>query len=674
MHSVLQTSGAKLDSGYEDLQIDIDGDRRHIDSFVYSQAVLLASYSGVDIDTEDMVDICKNAVQPFDQQRTVPAGYTGEMDLSDEDGLDNFELDFHRWKTLILSHHRKRLIMGVLAEKKFGKLHRSSSSFLDTQGTPEFGSIANYEYSSMADMSVTASIMEAPSVATYNSNDLFDDFDMSLTQSTSKKINHNQSMYSKTSIGGKGTQSVMSTRSRSTTNKLPRIKSVPNLKFRSKSSSNIKKLKRSTSAQHNTIVEQPEDDMNPMERVIMLRRELENAKEGLAELDEKVDSNIAWVHSNCDTSVIGPISSVGKDKIRRIAIDRLFTVIDIRLKHSMYKALRKWENVIFTDKIRKTARDFSHIKGIEVLTRVLNGAICRRFMMGWQPWMKKMHIAKKWERNMAAVELQRVVRGMLTRLFLKDEFIRKAIIRIQALLRRRLGVKRVKKIRMLKNLAEKKAAKIRRDNEILRAKIEADKKQEALRRRRGPTRGDHRSLRARHTDAAIKIQKLHRGNMGRVRFFHHRRNHSALKIQKIVRGKLGRKRFKKIKGEQKGSWLGGILSSSSKPKVKKEGGGGMFSKLGFGGKKSQENSDTESVGSTDPSVNNTKPNSPKVATDQKKIDGESIKEETSKPTTPAQKSSDSSKSSEGQAKLVKKTQDQSGGSSDAKKAAFYRLF
>ena len=641
LHTLLRTSATKLDDGYEDLQIDSDGDRRHVDSFVYSQAVLLASYAGIDIDAEDMIEICKVAVQPFDQQRTVPAGYKGEMSLDDEDGLDNFELGFRRWKTLVLSHHRKHLIMGLLAEKE-GKLKNSSSSFLDSQGMPEFGGISNYEYPSMADMSVAASIMEAPSVATFNSNDLFDDFDMSFTQSTGKNFNHNQSMYSKTSAGGLGVKSTQSFRSsssvRSTTRKLPRIKSVPNLKSKSKANKTFRKLKRSASSQHNTIIEKPEDDLNPMERVAMLRRELESAKEDLAELDEKVDNNIAWVHSNCDTSVIGPISSIGKDKVRKIAVGKLFSVIDIRLKHSMYRALRQWENVIFTEKIRKTARDFSHIKSIEILTGVMNGAICRRLLEGWQPWMRKINVAKKWERNMAAVELQRVARGMLKRMSLKDDMIRKCIIKIQALLRRRLGVKRVKKIRMLKALAEKKAAKIRRENEAMRAKIEAQRKEEELKRRRGPARGhDHRSLRARHTDAAIKIQKLHRGNLGREKFFVHKQNFCALKIQKIVRGKLGRKRFKKIKSEQKTSWLGGFLGSS-KPKDKKGGEGGMFSRLGFGGKKSQENSDNESVCSNDPpSVSYTKSSSSEVGSNEK-ILSEPIIEEVSKPLTPVNKS------------------------------------
>ena len=191
---------------------------------------------------------------------------------------------------------------------------------------------------------------------------------------------------------------------------------------------------------------------------------------------------------------------------------------------------------------------------------------------------------------------------------------------------------------MLKALAEKKAARIRRENEVMRGKIEAQRKEEELRRRRGPARGhDHRSLRARHTDAAIKIQKLHRGNIGREKFFAHKQNCCALKIQKIVRGKLGRKRFKRIKSEQKTSWLGGFLGSS-KPKDKKGGEGGMFGMLGFGGKKSQENSDNESVSSNDPlSVSYAKSSSSQVRSDEK-ILSEPIIEEVSKPLTPVNKS------------------------------------
>lgn len=67
---------------YEDLQIDTSDEenrRKPVESFVFDQAVQLARYAGIEIDEEDLFDICRSCLMPFDQQRTVPVGASGEI-------------------------------------------------------------------------------------------------------------------------------------------------------------------------------------------------------------------------------------------------------------------------------------------------------------------------------------------------------------------------------------------------------------------------------------------------------------------------------------------------------------------------------------------------------------------------------------------------------------------
>lgn len=74
--------------------------------------------------------------------------------------------------------------MGVLAERR-GKGFDQHSSFLDSQTRPEYNNAPltvgqhNESFNSLSQVSSAASMLESPSVATYHTSDLFDDFDVS---------------------------------------------------------------------------------------------------------------------------------------------------------------------------------------------------------------------------------------------------------------------------------------------------------------------------------------------------------------------------------------------------------------------------------------------------------------------------------------------------------------
>lgn len=400
---------------------------------------------------------------------------------------------------------------------------------------------------------------------------------------------------------------------------LPRINSVPNMRHRSKTNINKKhRVKASQTSNIENIGQESayrEYEANePSSLVAALRRELKVAKEGLEQLDDMVDQNIAWVHSNCDTTVLGKISRTGRDKCKKIATGRLYAVVEGSLRRAMFRAVRQWENVIYFDKIRKLARKYALIKSIEMFATAMGDCLSRQLLLGWRPWFRWVQSQKNWEKDISAVEIQRVARGMIVRLFLKDENIRKAVVLIQCLLRKRLSWKKVEKVRKLRAIATARAAKASRKAQRLKDLENSKKKKPPVAVLKDPVRPKSSDvINARRHNAAIKLQKLHRGNAGRVNASEKKREFCARQIQKIVRGKIGRKRFKKVKSENKQSIIGSFLSwggggkkskeKKKKPSApeksndsegKKAGFLGSLGSFGFGGK---DSSDDESVGS-----------------------------------------------------------------------------
>jgi len=555
IRSILRSTREVILAGFDELGIS-----DQLISFTFEKAFLLARFGGVDCDDEEMMRICMHAGtnRPQVDNETTTSGLNVTVDF------DSLVIDFDAWLSAVMILHRKRLIMGVLTEKRQGGPLR----FLDSQVLPNNRSIHDFHPDDEYDMH-GPSMLESPSVAhTYASSDLFDG--VNAFEDTGG--GPSQGIFSKSSALNYGKSSLFQN-SFSSGLTLPRIKSMPSMKRRaSKSGVPLhRKNKASSSSDLDSVFDSgsqmTSNSNNPADIVETLRKQLEDSKAGLAEMNLKVDENIAWIHSNCDTSNIVGISRFGRDKCRRIAINKLFLVFEILLKRSLYFSFRHWEKVCTTEKLTSITRSFSLVKGIEVLSNALGDIVARRLLQGWKPWFIQVQNQKNWERDIVAVEIQRVARGMLARLSIKDGIIRKAVIKIQCMVRRRLARKRVSKVRMIKQMATKKLGKKRKGKKGSSSP---------------PRSGSNELKNIRTQNAAIKIQKLHRGRVGRTRFLLKKKDYSVRLIQKIVRGKLARSRVTKLRQEKteslqnskkgkerKGSVLGQLLNPFS-PSIKKD--------------------------------------------------------------------------------------------------------
>jgi hypothetical protein len=187
IHTIVQTTESKIETGFDELAfLATGGVGKYLTDypFVFSKAMLLAQFGGVEIEEQKMLAICEQAII----QQTEPAGQVEQNSeknvqkvpnkvITEMDDInDSFLIDFKRWLPFVLSYHRSRCIVGVLSERRRGK-----ASFLQTQSTPTYGSIQEFQYSIVdGGNSIAAqSMLESPSVAnTYSSNDLFNGYNV----------------------------------------------------------------------------------------------------------------------------------------------------------------------------------------------------------------------------------------------------------------------------------------------------------------------------------------------------------------------------------------------------------------------------------------------------------------------------------------------------------------
>ena len=526
----------------------------------FKNSLLLARFSGIEINDDEMASVCKRAIVTIDKEDTI-----GEIHIDTFIDYDIF-FNFEKWMSCILSYHKLYLIKGIIAEK-YGKFPQS---FLVSKMVPEFGSIFDLDMIGFNDDMA----LESPSVAhTYNSNDIFNDFNLSFRDSDiNAHILHSKS------------SNVIGSLLKSTSSQLtlPRIKSQNNLMIKPKNISNPPRLVKSSGKKTSN----NSSAVKGFDLLENLRRELQDAKAGLAELDDMVDYNIAWVQINCDTSSLSKISNTGKEKCRKIALERLFSIFQASLFKSLYKAWDHWQSSTFSEKSLVIAQKFLKIKSIEIFTRVIGEFIAKRLYSFWGNWVEKYNNQKHWERDIAVVEIQRVARGMISRFNIKDNSIKKAIIVIQCMFRMKLARMRVAKYKRLKAIAQKKLLK---QQKMLKRKQQVQNNKSStlpLPNMKIPKNAKDKTISANYAqkgirpqkrtiihNSVIKIQKLHRGNMGRKKFMEKKRNYSATLIQTIIRIKLARRKVSKLKeskNKSQGSFFGRILNpfGSSMEKAK----------------------------------------------------------------------------------------------------------
>lgn len=252
-----------------------------------------------------------------------------------------------------------------------------------------------------------------------------------------------------------------------------------------------------------------ETDPNDFARVIAkvqdLREQLEITEEGILQLDDLVDNNIMWVKKNCDMSLLG--GHLSERTVRRcqaIACERIGKVLFDYFVNSMYYAFHRWADSLKVFNLEISAKKFSQAKAIEILSRTLDAAVYRQYEKGWEPLLQNTRRQRRWEREAAATEINRVARGKLGRILARKVYFGFRATVIQCLVRRHLA--KLKRVRMER---EKRFWKFfhaantvaRLFKKAVYARKEVERKELEFKSRN-----------------ATQIQRVYRGRLGRRRF------------------------------------------------------------------------------------------------------------------------------------------------------------
>ena len=236
-----------------------------------------------------------------------------------------------------------------------------------------------------------------------------------------------------------------------------------------------------------------------------LRWELEMSKEGIKQLDKLVDTNIAWVQSNCDmSSAMVHFSSRTIRKCKQMAAERIFNVLVEYQTVTLSWAFQTWNTCRKYLQILDNSKKYCKVKSIEILGRVLFASLFRQRASCWKPWKRITQRAIFIEHTAAAVEIGRICRGFLGRVYKRRKIQSKKIVFIQCMYRK------WKARRVLSN-------RIQQRDDAWKAMAATDI-QRFVRGRLSIWRAKEEAQRRRLAKASIKIQKIARGIQGRKKF------------------------------------------------------------------------------------------------------------------------------------------------------------
>lgn len=232
-----------------------------------------------------------------------------------------------------------------------------------------------------------------------------------------------------------------------------------------------------------------------------LRRELEIANHGLAELDNRVNKGIAWAQSNCQGR--SNISAPARDKCQTIAARRLVDLVESHCRSTQLKALLRWQAACLLHKHGSTVSAFARAKSLACMVKVLTAVGRRELHRGWTPWRNMYIEERRLERLAAIVQIQRVVRGhqgrkiATIRLREHSEEVRRQIIQLMHETTRAQREFEAKKRKLAKELEEEHLAKMA---------IDAHRIQEFYKGRLAMRRAKSDLLGLRQNKAALVVQ------------------------------------------------------------------------------------------------------------------------------------------------------------------------
>jgi hypothetical protein len=258
--------------------------------------------------------------------------------------------------------------------------------------------------------------------------------------------------------------------------------------------------------------------------ITVLRRELEISKYGIEQLECKVKEGVAWVRSNM------PVTSL-KAQIfcQKWGVERFQNIFKQIQNKNLIAVVLKWKDFVAFEISKEKAQQYLKTSGTRKVTTLIRSWQQKRYLKSWNCWVALICKEIREERNAAAVELQRILRGWLVCVKLNREEQEHAALTIQNTIRGFIGRKRGEKIWCL--VVQNKAATML---------------QRAYRGYEGRAVAKAVMQRLREENAALVIQNILRGHRDRKIFqdILHQRDivESASKIQSLFRGTESRQK------------------------------------------------------------------------------------------------------------------------------------
>eukprot|EP01035_Chromulina_nebulosa_P023919 gene23919-31045_t len=491
-----------LEKNYSVIKVDINNKSKRLhqgfeqltgqesNEINFEDAQLLATFGEIDIDVESLKMICFHCIVPRSE------------DSSDAEPL---KIDFHLFVAALKNFCFLRHMGLCLAEIRgwFRRSDNDDSSQHSVESKPS--SVHSLNISQSMPQFHGSKMQDEISVLSYGSGAHSSYQSYTLNDSSTPLRARSQPEGGGGPITGSidtwgGDSSSMMTNSI--------LPPVLRLKRKQSLNANKKKLLAKAGFNESLIRTTPrvlKSNINEKVDVHSLRWELEMAQEGIKQLDRLVDSNIAWVQSNCDmSSAMAHFSSRTIRKCKHMAAERIFNVLVEYQEVTMSWAFQIWNKYRKYLQVVDCSKKYCKIKSIEILNRTIYSSLFRQYARGWRPWKKLVQRAIFFERTAAAVEIQKICRGFLGRIYRKRKLQSKKVVFIQCMYRK-WKARRVVNDRYQQRIDTRRSMAAANIQTFLRGRVSIWRaKEEAQRRRR--------------VKAAIKIQKIGRGNHGRRKF------------------------------------------------------------------------------------------------------------------------------------------------------------
>ena len=452
----------------------------------FEDAQLLATFGEVDIDIESLKLLCFHCIS---------------AKSGDDTNAEHLRIDFNLFMTALQNFCKLRNMGVCLAEIRGWLIRSDNDDASQHSGVSKASSVHSLSLSQSISQIPSAKAQDEISVLSYGSG----------VHSSLQNYSTNEPLRTRSQPEGGGTVSGSSDAwggesiSLISNSFLP-----PVLRLKRKQSLNAskKKLLAKAGFDESLIRKTPrvlKSNINDKVDVRTLRWELEMAQEGIKQLDRLVDSNIAWVQSNCDmSSAMAHFSSRTIRKCKHMAAERIFNVLVEYQGVTVLWAFQIWNKYSKYLQVVDYSKKYCKIKSIEILSRIMHSSLFRQYARGWRPWKRHVQRAIFMERTAATVEIQKICRGFLGRIYKKRKFQSKKVVYIQCMYRK------WKARRIVDNRYQQRIEKFR--------SMAATDIQNFLRGKVSIWRAKEEAQRRRRVKAAIKIQKIGRGNLGRRKF------------------------------------------------------------------------------------------------------------------------------------------------------------